>query len=51
MREEYRDVIAFLKKGYSIRDVAKLTGRGVSTVQRIRSLFSNNHEFVANISQ
>lgn len=37
MREEYRDVIAFLKKGYSIRDVAKLTGRGVSTVQRIKS--------------
>ena len=30
MREEYRDVISFLKKGYSIRDVAKLTGRGVS---------------------
>ena len=36
MRDEYRDVIVFLKKGYSIRDVAKLTGRGVSTVQRSR---------------
>ena len=41
MREEYRDVIAFLKKGYSIRDVAKLTGRGVSTVQRVKSAFAN----------
>ena len=39
MREEYRDVISFLKKGYSIRDVAKLTGRGVSTVQRVKSQF------------
>ena len=38
MREEYRDVIAFLKKGYSIRDVARLTGRGVSTVQRVKSV-------------
>ena len=38
MREEYRDVIAFMKKGYSIRDVARLTGRGVSTVQRVKSV-------------
>lgn len=38
MREEYRDVISFLKKGYSIRDVAKLTGRGVSTVQRVKRI-------------
>ena len=35
-REEYKDVITLLKKGYTIRDVAKLTGRGVSTVQRIK---------------
>lgn len=35
-REEYKDVISLLKKGYAIRDVAKLTGRGVSTVQRIK---------------
>ena len=46
MREEYRDVIAFLKKGYSIRDVAKLTGRGVSTVQRIKKAFSNNQSMM-----
>ena len=51
MREEYRDVIAFLKKGYSIRDVAKLTGRGVSTIQRIKRVFSNDNENVSNNSK
>ena len=39
-REEYKDVISLLKKGYAIRDVAKLTGRGVSTVQRIKNGFT-----------
>ena len=37
-REEYKDMITFLTKGYSIRDVAKLTGRGVSTVQRKKTI-------------
>ena len=37
LKEEYRDVIAFLRKGFSIRVVAKLTGRGVSTVQRVKN--------------
>lgn len=37
-KEEYKDVIALLKKGYAIRDVAKLSGRGISTVQRIKKL-------------
>ena len=50
MREEYRDVIAFLKKGYSIRDVAKLTGRGVSTVQRVRHTFTDHSEAVLSTS-
>ena len=35
-REEYKDVIALLKKGYVIRDVAKLTRKSVSTVQRVK---------------
>ena len=35
-REEYREVIEYLKKGYTIRDVAKLSGKGVSTVQRVK---------------
>ena len=39
-REEYRDVISYLKRGYSVRDVAKLTNRGISTVQRIKTEFN-----------
>jgi DNA invertase Pin-like site-specific DNA recombinase len=35
-QEEYREVITLLKKGYTIRDVAKLTGKGISTVQRVK---------------
>ena len=38
-REEYKDVIALLRKGYTIRDVAKLTRKGVSTVQRVKKEF------------
>lgn len=38
-REEYRETIALLKKGYSVRNIAKIQGIGVSTVQRIRSQF------------
>ena len=38
MKAEYREVISLLRKGYSIRDVAKLSGRGVSTVQRVKRL-------------
>ena len=36
MKTEYREVISLLRKGYSIRDVAKLSGKGVSTVQRVK---------------
>ena len=38
MKGEYREVISLLRKGYSIRDVAKLSGKGVSTVQRVKRL-------------
>ena len=38
MKAEYREVISLLRKGYSIRDVAKLCGKGVSTVQRVKRL-------------
>jgi DNA invertase Pin-like site-specific DNA recombinase len=38
-REEYKDVIALLRKGYSIRDVAKLTDKGISTIQRVKKTF------------
>ena len=38
MKAEYREVISLLRKGYSIRNVAKLSGKGVSTVQRVKRL-------------
>ena len=38
-REEYREVINLLNKGYAIRDVAKFTGKGISTVQRVKKEF------------
>lgn len=37
MKDEYREVISLLRKGYSIRDVAKLCGKGISTVHRVKS--------------
>lgn len=37
--EEYRDIISYLHKGYPVRDIAKLTGKGVSTVMRIKKEF------------
>ena len=38
MKAEYRKVFSLLRKGYSIRDVAKLSSKGVSTVQRVKRL-------------
>ena len=38
-REEYKEVISLLKRGYSIRNTAKLTGSSISTVQRIKNQF------------
>ena len=39
-KEQYKDVISYLKRGYSIRNVAKLTNKGISTVQRIKADFN-----------
>ena len=39
--EEYKEVIQLLKKGYSVRNVAKLQGIGISTVQRVKNIFVN----------
>ena len=38
-REEYKEAISLLKKGYSIRNVAKLTDRSVSTILSIKKEF------------
>lgn len=37
--EQYKDVLAYLNKGYKIVDVAKLTNTSTSTVQRLKSEF------------
>ena len=39
-REEHKDIISYLKRGYSVRNVAKLCGKGISTVQRIKAEFA-----------
>ena len=41
LKEEYKETIALLKKGYSIRNIARLQGLGISTVQRIKNQFIN----------
>lgn len=43
LKEEYKETILLLKKGYSIRNIAKLQGIGISTVQRIKKQFINNN--------
>ena len=39
-REEYKDIIFYLRRGYSVRNTAKLSGKGISTVQRIKTEFA-----------
>lgn len=39
-KEEYKDVIILLRKGYSIRNIAKLNNVSVSTIQRIKKELS-----------
>ena len=40
MREEYKDVISYLKRGYSVRNTAKLSNNSISTVQRVKKSFN-----------
>lgn len=42
MKEEYKEVISLLKRGYSIRNTAKITSASISTVQRVKNHFINN---------
>ncbi|EXY19540.1 recombinase family protein [Bacteroides fragilis] len=39
-KEEYKEAIALLKRGYSVRNVAKLANVGASTVQRLKKEFA-----------
>ena len=38
-KEKYKEIIQLLKKGYSIRNVAKIVNHGISTIQRIKRDF------------
>ena len=38
-REEYKEAISLLRKGYSIRNVAKLTNKSVSTILNVKKEF------------
>lgn len=40
MKEEYKEVISLLKRGYSIRNTARITGDSISTVQRVKKTFN-----------
>ena len=42
MKAEYREVISLLRKGYSIRDVAKLSGKG----REYGATSENNYKWV-----
>lgn len=36
--EKHKDIVRKLKEGHSVRNTAKITGKGVSTVQRVKAL-------------
>lgn len=38
MREEYPEELRLLRKGYSLRNVAKLTGTSVNTLRKLKSI-------------
>ena len=42
-KEEYKEVISFLKRGYSVRNTATLSNVSVSTVQRVKREFLANY--------
>ena len=39
LKEQYKNAIALLKKGYSVRAVAKLEGCSPTTIQKIKKMF------------
>lgn len=41
-KEEYKEVISLLKRGYSIRNIAKITNYSNQTIQTIKNQFINN---------
>ena len=41
-KEQYKDVLAYLGKGYKIADIAKPIGTSTSTVQRLKREFKSD---------
>ena len=41
-KEEYKEVISLLRRNYSVRNVAKLTGHSFQTIQTVKNQFINN---------
>ncbi|MBR1928892.1 MAG: recombinase family protein [Paludibacteraceae bacterium] len=39
MREEYKECLTLLRKGYSVRNVAKITSRSKTTIQKLKETF------------
>lgn len=42
MREEYQDELRLLRKGYSLRNVAKLTSTSVNTLRKLKATLIND---------
>jgi DNA invertase Pin-like site-specific DNA recombinase len=40
--DAHRDVVRLLKDGHSIRNAAKISGKGISTVQRVKAVVRND---------
>ncbi len=38
--QKHQDIVRLLKKGQSVRNAAKISGKGASTVQRIKAAMS-----------
>lgn len=39
-QEEYREALSLLRKGYSVRNVAKITGNSKTTIQKVKTMFN-----------
>lgn len=39
-QEEYREALSLLRKGYSVRNVAKITGNSKTTIQKLKTMFA-----------
>lgn len=42
--KKHKDVVDLLLKQYSIRNISKMTKKGISTVQRVRKVLTTDHK-------